>query len=101
VAKVRRRVRETHRVDLELDDAVIEAIAARCTEVESGARNVDNLLTNTLLPELSRLLLRALVDGARPASIRVGVDEAGAFSYTSHAATVPLPDVLAAEPVPA
>jgi type VI secretion system protein VasG len=101
VAKVRKRVRETHRVDLELDDAVIEAIAARCTEVESGARNVDNLLTNTLLPELSRLLLRALVDGARPASIRVGVDEAGAFSYASHAATVPLPDVLAAEPVPA
>ncbi|HZG43360.1 MAG TPA: AAA family ATPase, partial [Longimicrobium sp.] len=100
-AKVRRRLRETHRVELELDDAVIQAIADRCTEVESGARNVDNLLTNTLLPELSRLLLRALVDGARPASIRVGVDEAGAFSYASHAATVPLPDVLAAEPVPA
>ncbi|HET6762116.1 MAG TPA: type VI secretion system ATPase TssH, partial [Longimicrobiaceae bacterium] len=99
VDRVRRRLRETHRVDLALDDAVIEAIAARCTEVESGARNVDNLLTNSLLPELSRLLLQALVDGVRPVSIRVGVDDRGAFTYASQPATVPLPgSVLAAEP---
>ncbi|HEU4456415.1 MAG TPA: AAA family ATPase, partial [Longimicrobium sp.] len=101
VNKVRRRLRETHRVDLALDDAVIEAIAARCTEVESGARNVDNLLTNTLLPELSRLLLQSLVDGARPVSIRVGVDEAGAFTYASHAATVPVDETVLPEPVAA
>jgi type VI secretion system protein VasG len=112
VGKVRRRLRETHRVELELDDAVIEAIAARCTEVESGARNVDNLLTNSLLPELSRLLLQALVDDARPVAVRVGVDEKGGFTYTSRAATVPLPDAVlgaapasaepaGAEPVPA
>jgi type VI secretion system protein VasG len=105
VGKVRRRLRETHRVDLELDDAVIETIAARCTEVESGARNVDNLLTNTLLPELGRLLLQALVDDSRPVAVRVGVDEKGAFTYAARPATVPLPDALlpaepAAEPEP-
>jgi type VI secretion system protein VasG len=100
VGKVRRRLRETHRVELELDDAVTEAIAARCTEVESGARNVDNLLTNSLLPELSRLLLQAMVDDTRPVAVRVGVDEKGGFTYTSRAAAVPLPEfVLPAEPV--
>ena len=96
--RVRRRLRETHRVDLVLDEVVTDAIAARCTEVESGARNVDNLLTNTVLPEISRLLLRALVDGARPVSIRVGVDEAGAFTYASHAATVPVDETVLPEP---
>jgi type VI secretion system protein VasG len=103
VDKVRRRLRQTHRVDLVLDEAVFESIAARCTEVESGARNVDNLLTNTLLPEISRILLRALVDGDRPVSIHVGVADDGAFTYASHAATVPVPNALlapdAAEPV--
>jgi type VI secretion system protein VasG len=101
VEKVRRRLRETHRVDLALDEAVFEAIAARCTEVESGARNVDNLLTNTLLPEISRLLLRALVDGAPPVSIHVGVDEAGAFTYASHAATVAVDGAVLAHAEPA
>jgi type VI secretion system protein VasG len=99
VDKVRRRLRETHRVDLVLDEAVTDAIAARCTEVESGARNVDNLLTNTLLPEISRILLRALVDGTPPVSIRVGVDERGAFTYAAHPATVPVSGpVLSAAP---
>jgi type VI secretion system protein VasG len=67
---------------------------------------VDNLLTNSLLPELSRLLLQAMVDDARPVAVRVGVDEKGGFTYTSRAATVPLPESVlapepAAEPVPA
>jgi type VI secretion system protein VasG len=98
VGKVRRRLRETHRVELELDDGVTDAIAARCTEVESGARNVDNLLTNSLLPELSRLLLQAMVDDTRPVAVRVGVDDKGGFTYTGRAATVPLPEaVLTAE----
>jgi len=82
LGRVRRRLRDSHRVELHLDDAVAEAIAARCTEVESGARNVDNLLTSSLLPEISRILLRALVDGTPPAAIRVGVGDDGAFACT-------------------
>jgi type VI secretion system protein VasG len=56
-------------------------VAERCTEVESGARNVDNILTNTLLPEVSRLLLGEMVEGRKPDIIRVGVGEGGAFDY--------------------
>ena len=81
LGKVERRLRETHRVDLLYDAALVDAVAERCTEVESGARNVDNILTNTMLPEVSQLLLQALVGGERPGAIRVGVGEDGQLTY--------------------
>ncbi len=49
--------------------------------MESGARNVDNILTNTMLPEISRLILESLSGGDRPASVRVSVGESGDFAY--------------------
>ena len=80
---VRQRLWEVHRVELLHDDALVEQVAARCTEVESGARNVDNILTNTLLPELSRLLLAGMAEGARPGALHVGVDARGEFAYAA------------------
>jgi type VI secretion system protein VasG len=68
-------------VRLRYDDRLIEAVAARCTEVESGARNVDNILTNTLLPELSRLLLERMAEGERLAVVAVAIGDDGAFRY--------------------
>ena len=53
----------------------------RCTEVESGARNVDNILTNTLLPDVSRQLLAAFAEGNRPSAIHVSIGENGQFVY--------------------
>jgi type VI secretion system protein VasG len=82
LGKVQRRLRDIHRVELLADDTVINAIAERCTEVESGARNVDNILTNTLLPALSRMMLNSMVDGQRPSAIGVGIGETGDFTYT-------------------
>ncbi len=82
LGKIERRLRETHRIDLIAGDDVIATVAARCTEVESGARNVDNILTNTMLPAISRRLLSALVDGEKPAAIQVTVDADGEFTYT-------------------
>src|SRR5262249_32436934 len=54
LAKIQRRLQETHKIALTYSDALVDEVARRCTEVESGARNVDNILTNTLLPEISR-----------------------------------------------
>ena len=79
IDKVARRLLETHNVELIYDQVLIEAISDRCTEVESGARNVDNILTNTLLPEMSRKLLRSMAEGSTLMSIRIGVDGNGAF----------------------
>jgi type VI secretion system protein VasG len=55
-------------------------VANRCTEVESGARNVDNILTNTTLPDLSRRLLTGMAEGTMPA-IHVSVSADGQFAY--------------------
>ncbi|MEP7380801.1 MAG: type VI secretion system ATPase TssH [Gemmatimonadota bacterium] len=81
LGKIERRLRETHKMALLYDETLVDAVTARCTEVESGARNVDNILTNTMLPEVSRLILESLSGGDRPASIRVSVGENGDFAY--------------------
>ena len=60
----------------------MDEVARRCTEVESGARNVDNILTNTMLPEISKQILGKISQGERPDSIRVGIAEDGSFTYS-------------------
>ena len=82
LAKIQRRLKETHRIDLTYDPAMIDEVAHRCTEVESGARNVDNILTNTLLPDISRQMLGRIAEGLRPESIHVGIGEDGSFVYS-------------------
>ncbi len=79
--KIKRRLRETHKIDLLHDDSLIEEVANRCTEVESGARNVDNILTNTLLPDVASQILGRMAAGEPLTSIRVKVGEDGAFLY--------------------
>jgi type VI secretion system protein VasG len=81
LAKIQRRINETHRIALTYDDALIEEVSRRCTEVESGARNVDNILTNTLLPDISKQLLGTLAEGNKPEAIHVTIGEDGAFAY--------------------
>jgi type VI secretion system protein VasG len=85
LGKVERRMAEAHKITLAYDDAMVGEIATRCTEVESGARNVDNILTNTLLPDLSQLLLAGMAEGVRPSRITVGVGGGGRFDYSTQA----------------
>jgi type VI secretion system protein VasG len=81
LGKVQSRLEENHRITMIYEDPVVDEIARRCTEVESGARNVDNILTNTMLPEISRRVLARMAEGRQPESVRVGLLEDG-FSYT-------------------
>jgi type VI secretion system protein VasG len=60
---------------------VVDAIAARCTESSAGARNVEKILSRTLLPELSGEVLSKLAAGAVIEKVRIGVDGNGLFSY--------------------
>jgi type VI secretion system protein VasG len=80
--KIVRRLQENHRIATEYGEDLVEAVAARCTEVESGARNVDNILTNTLLPEVSRMLLAEMAEGRQPNKLRVTLSADGAFQYS-------------------
>ena len=61
---------------------------------------MDNILTNTLLPALSRLMLHSLVDGSRPPIIRVGIGDDGEFTYTPEGVVQPAAAAVE-EPVPA
>ena len=81
LGKIQRRIQENHKIALTYDVALVDEVARRCTEVESGARNVDNILTNTLLPEISRQLLGRMADGESMERIHVGVGGDGAFVY--------------------
>jgi type VI secretion system protein VasG len=81
LGKIQRRLRENHKIALTYDDGLLNAVAERCTEVESGARNVDNILSNTMLPEISRELLGRMADGQQAEAISVGVSPGGEFTY--------------------
>jgi type VI secretion system protein VasG len=83
LGKIQRRLMETHKLPLTYDPALIDEVAKRCTEVESGARNVDNILTNTMLPDISRQLLNSFAEGTRPESIHVGIGADGSFVYNA------------------
>ena len=79
--RVRRRVKESYGARFDWDDALVDTIAARCTETSSGARNVEKILSRTLLPELSSEVLSRLAEGATINAITVGVDTGGMFQY--------------------
>ena len=75
--KIAKRMRENRNVAFVYDEALVEAIAGRCTEVESGARNVDNILSGTLLPDMSKELLSRMATGEKIKEIHVTLDGEG------------------------
>ena len=81
LGKIQRRLNETHRVKFGYNNTVVDEIARRCTEVESGARNVDNILTNTLLPEMSRYILGCMAEGRNVETLTATVGGDGRFAY--------------------
>jgi type VI secretion system protein VasG len=81
LSRVGRRLAENHGADFSYDEAVIAEIANRCREVESGARNVDHILTRTLLPEMSGEFLSRMATGQSVSRVHVAVNDHGAFQY--------------------
>ena len=72
--RVKKRVEVTHKVPFEYDEGVIDLIASRCSETESGGRMIDSILTNTLLPDMSREFLTRMLEGQPMAGVRIGRD---------------------------
>ncbi|HDZ23372.1 MAG TPA: type VI secretion system ATPase TssH [Desulfobacteraceae bacterium] len=80
--KLVKRMEETHTTKLRYSPAVVEQIAARCTEVETGARNIDHIMNGTILPQLSRDILARMSEEALPAQITLDVAENGGFDIS-------------------
>jgi type VI secretion system protein VasG len=82
LGRIAERLRANHKATFHYDAALVDTIAQRCKEVESGARNVDQILTGALLPEVSRMLLERMAQGQHVAEVRAGVDAEGKLTYT-------------------
>ena len=83
LSRIQQRISANREVTFSYDDAVVDLIASRCTELESGGRMVDAILTQTLLPEVSRELLTRLMEGGSTEKVEVTVkDAAFHYSYT-------------------
>ncbi len=80
LARVAKRVRENHKVPFTFDDSVPELIGQRCTELERGARMVDALITNTMLPEIGREFLSRLAAGSEIKRVHIAVKD-GNFAF--------------------
>jgi type VI secretion system protein VasG len=75
------RLHASQKMTLTYAPQVVEQIAARCTEVETGARNIDHILRSTLLPEISTRILQATGTESMPHTLELGVDATGGFTY--------------------
>ena len=59
----------------------MDTIVERCTESESGARNIQTILNRTLLPELSGIVLSRMAEGLAVSNMHVGIGDDGGFTY--------------------
>jgi type VI secretion system protein VasG len=80
LGRIKKRIAESHKVPFTYDDDVIKLIASRCTEVESGGRMIDAILTNTVLPRISEEFLTRMMEGKPIERVHVSVQD-GDFGY--------------------
>lgn len=78
--RIKDRVVATHKIPFTYEDSVVDLVLQRCNDVESGGRIIDAILTNTLLPTISREFLTRMMEGHPPEKVLVSVKE-GEFIY--------------------
>jgi len=79
--KVGRRLMQSQKMKFSYSDAAVDAITARCSEVETGARNIDHIVNRTLLPEIATQILAYMGSDRQPRALNVDLAEDGSFSY--------------------
>jgi type VI secretion system protein VasG len=80
LGRIERRMAQQHRIPFTYDDAVVKLISSRCTEVESGGRMIDGILTNTVLPAVSQEFLTRMMESRPAKRVHIAVDN-GEFRY--------------------
>jgi len=81
IGKIARRVYENYKAKLVFSEEVVSAIVSRCTEVDSGARNIDKILNQSLLPQLSAEFLACIGQGRQISSVEINLAEEGSFTF--------------------
>jgi type VI secretion system protein VasG len=80
--RIGRRLEENHRAQLNYSEQVVEQILSRCEEVESGARNIDHILTGTILPDISGELLTRMASEEPVRSVNIDISDDGVLKYS-------------------
>jgi len=80
LGRVGKRLAESHRMAFDYDDAVVAQIAERCTEADTGARNIDHIIRGNLLPRISSEILQRMAADAIPSRLTVKVGDDGDFA---------------------
>ena len=80
LGRIEKRVMENHSIPFNYDENVVQLILDRCSELESGARIVDSILTNTVLPAISQEFLSKMMEGETMTTIKLSVEDSE-FSY--------------------
>jgi type VI secretion system protein VasG len=78
--RIKKRVEARYKIPFEYGDDVVKLVVSRCTESESGGRMIDAILTNTMLPDVSREFLNRMMEGKPIPKVRVATDN-GQFTY--------------------
>ncbi|WP_350448651.1 type VI secretion system ATPase TssH [Pseudomonas solani] len=81
LGRIKKRVEGSHKVPFDFDDKVVDLVVSRCTETESGGRQIDAILTNSMLPDLSREFLGRMLEGRKVEKVVVGAEN-GEFTYS-------------------
>lgn len=74
LGRITKRIAQNHKVPFTYEDAVVKQIVSRCTELESGGRMIDAILTNSVLPAISEELLTRMMNGETVQRIHVTTD---------------------------
>jgi type VI secretion system protein VasG len=80
LGRIKKRVEARYKIPFNFTDAVVQLVVSRCTEGESGGRMIDAILTNTMLPDISREFLNRMMEGKEIGGVTVDVNN-GEFAY--------------------
>ncbi len=80
LGRIKKRIAENHKARFSYSEDVVKLISSRCTEIESGGRMIDAILTNTILPRLSEEYLKRTIEGQAMGNVGMDVTD-GDFSY--------------------
>ncbi|WIX34192.1 type VI secretion system ATPase TssH [Salinicola sp. JS01] len=79
--RIKQRFEYNHRARFDYDPAIVDAVAARCTDSDSGARNIDNILSGSLMPTIAAQVLDRMAAGEPIERLAVSLDDQGEFAY--------------------
>ena len=81
LGQIGKRLNDAHAMGFDYDPVVVDRVAERCTQVDTGARNIDFIIDRTLLPDVSKAMISKMTEEKMPSKLTLEMDEQGNFKY--------------------